>query len=255
MAFVQNLVRRMVALTEHERTRFDRQIRIPRWGVEGQERLKRARVGIIGTGGLGSPITIYLAVAGIGRIVLADGDVVERSNLNRQILHWDRDIGRKKAASAEEKLRQLNPEMEIISYDREITGENIEEVFRDVDAVVDALDNLPSRFLLNEFAVRHRLPLFHGAVWGLEGRASTIIPGKTVCLRCIYPEELPEEVFPVAGVTPALIGVIQATEVLKYFTGIGELLLNQLLIYDGEMMSFSKLSLKRESHCPVCGSL
>jgi len=245
----------MATLTEHDRTRFDRQIRIPRWGVAGQERLKRAKVGIIGTGGLGSPITIYLAVAGIGRIVLADGDVVERSNLNRQILHWDRDIGRKKAASAEEKLRQLNPEMEIISYDRESTGENIEEVFRDVDAVVDALDNLPSRFLLNEFAVRHRLPLFHGAVWGLEGRASTIIPGKTVCLRCIYAEEIPEEVFPVAGVTPALIGVIQATEVLKYFTGIGELLLNQLLIYDGEMMSFSKLSLKRESHCPVCGSL
>jgi len=245
----------MATLTENDRTRFDRQIRIPHWGVEGQERLKCAKVGIIGTGGLGSPITIYLAVAGIGRIVLADKDVVERSNLNRQILHWDRDIGRKKAASAEEKLRQLNPEIEIVSYDREITGENIEEVFRDVDAVVDALDNLPSRFLLNEFAVRHRMPLFHGAVWGLEGRASTIIPGKTVCLRCIYPEELPEEVFPVAGVTPALIGVIQATEVLKYFTGIGELLLDQLLIYDGETMSFSKLSLKRESQCPVCGSL
>ena len=242
----------MATLTENDRIRFDRQIRIPGWGAEGQQRLKSAKVGIIGTGGLGSPITVYLAVAGVGSIVLADKDVVELSNLNRQILHWDRDIGRKKAASAEEKLKQLNPEIEIISYDGEVTGANIEEVFRDVDAVVDALDNLPSRFLLNEFAVRHRVPLFHGAVWGLEGRASTIIPGKTVCLRCIYPEELPEEIFPVVGVTPALIGVVQATEVLKYFTGIGELLLDQLLIYDGEMMSFSKLSLKRAPHCPVC---
>ena len=242
----------MATLTENDRIRFDRQIRIPGWGAEGQQRLKSAKVGIIGTGGLGSPITVYLAVAGVGSIVLADKDVVELSNLNRQILHWDRDIRRKKVESAEEKLKQLNPEIEIVSYEGEITGENIEEVFRDVDAVVDALDNLPSRFLLNEFAVRHRVPLFHGAVWGLEGRASTIIPGKTVCLRCIYPEELPEEIFPVVGVTPALIGVVQATEVLKYFTGIGELLLDQLLIYDGEMMSFSKLSLKRAPHCPVC---
>ncbi|MCK5119089.1 MAG: HesA/MoeB/ThiF family protein [Candidatus Latescibacteria bacterium] len=245
----------MVSLTENDRIRFDRQMRISGWGAEGQKRLKRATVGIIGTGGLGSPITIYLAVAGVGRIVLADKDVVERSNLNRQILHWDRDIGRKKADSAEEKLRQLNPEIEIVSYGSEITGENIEEVFGEVDAVVDALDNLPSRFLLNEFAIRHRLPLFHGAVWGLEGRASTMIPGKTVCLRCIYPEELPGEVFPVAGVAPGLIGIIQATEVLKYFTGVGELLLNQLLICDAETMSFSKISLKRTPHCPVCSRL
>ncbi len=245
----------MKRLNDLDRIRFDRQMRIDGWGEKGQKKLKNATVGILGIGGLGSPISIYLAVAGIGRIILIDKDTVELSNLNRQILHWDRDIDKFKAQSAKQKLAEINSNIEIITYTEEANEDNIEILFNGVDAVVDALDNFESRFLLNKFAVKHKIPLFHGAVWGLEGRATTILPGKTICLNCIYKESPNKEKFPVAGVTPALIGSIQATEVLKYFTGIGELLANRLLIYDGEMMEFNQVTLNRDPDCPVCGKL
>lgn len=241
----------MVELTENDLKRYDRQMRI--WGEKGQKRLKKATVGIIGTGGLGSPITIYLAVAGIGKIIAADKDRVELSNLNRQILHWDKDIERKKADSAREKLEQMNPDIEIITYGEEVTEENIEKIFKGVNAVIDGLDNFPSRFILNEFAVRKKIPFFHGAVWGFEGRITTIIPKKTPCLKCIFPEAPPREVFPVVGVTPGVIGILQATEVIKYFTGVGKLLTNKLLIYHGDTLSFDEITIERNPECPVCG--
>jgi len=245
----------MKQLSETDRIRFDRQMRINGWGETGQKQLKNATVGIIGAGGLGSPIAIYLAVAGIGKLIIVDKDTIELSNLNRQILHWNYDIGALKTQSAQQKLHEINPDIEVVTYAEKATDDTIERLFNGVDAVVDALDNFESRFLLNRFAVTHRIPLFHGAVWGLEGRATTVLPGKTICLRCIYEKIPPSEVFPVVGVTPAIIGSIQATEILKYFTGIGELLANRLLIYDGEMMEFNQVTLERDPNCPVCKNL
>ena len=245
----------MSFLTENELRRYNRQMLISGWGEEGQLKLKRAKVGVIGAGGLGSPILIYLAVVGFGKIIAADKDKIELSNLNRQVLHWDKDIGREKAISAKEKLQQINPDVEITAVTSEVNEEKIEKIFSSVDAVIDALDNFESRMMLNKFAVEHRIPMFHGAVWGMEGRAMTIIPGETACFRCLYSESPPQEVFPVVGVTPALIGIIQVTEAIKYFTGVGELLKNQLLVYDGELMAFSKLRVNRDADCPVCGHL
>lgn len=234
--------------------RYDRQMRLEGWGEEGQGKLKQASVAIIGAGGLGCPISLYLAVAGIGRIKLIDFDVVDESNLNRQILHWDKDIGRPKPLSAAEKLQQVNGEVEVVPVCERLSDENVDELLGDVDAIIDALDNFPVRMLINGYAVRANKPLFHGAVWGFEGRATTILPRRTACLRCIYEAEPPAEVFPVVGVTPGIIAMVQATEVLKYFTGIGELLTNRYLLYDGLTMSFSTLNLKRRPDCPVCGN-
>jgi len=225
------------------------------WGEEGQTKLKGTTIGVLGAGGLGSPLLMYLAVAGFGKIIVADKDTPELSNLNRQILHWDKDIGRKKAESAAEKLRQMNRDIEIVAYAGEVTEYNIEQIFAGVNGVCDALDNFESRFVLNAFAVRHRIPLFHGAIWGLQGEATTIVPGESACYRCIYSEAMPGELFPVAGVTPGLIAIIQATEALKYFTGVGELLKDQLLIYEGDYMTFTKVKLKRNPDCPVCSDL
>lgn len=241
----------MITLTEQEKERYSRQILF--WGIESQERLKRAKVGIIGAGGLGSPILIYLAVAGIGKLIIADKDYVELSNLNRQTLHWHKDIGKEKTASAEEKLKTINPDIEIISYFGEVNQTNIDKIFGEADVLVDALDNFPSRFLMNEYVWKKKIPFFHGAIWGLEGRVTTFIPGETCCLQCLYSESPPKEVFPVVGVTPGLTAMIQSTEVLKYFTGRGRLLLNRLLIYEGETMKFREISLKKDSSCKVCG--
>jgi len=242
-----------LTLTEVERQKYDRQIRL--WGEEKQINLKKAKIGLIGTGGLGSPILLYLAVAGVGKIILADKDRVELSNLNRQVLHWNRDVGKNKPISAQEKLKEINPDMDIVIYCEEVGRDNIEQIFQNVDVVIDGLDNFPTRFILNEYAVKRRIPLFHGAIWGLEGRATTIIPGKTLCLHCFYKEAPPKEIFPVAGVTPGLIGIVQVTEVIKYFTQTGELLLNQLLLYDGETMTFRKIPLKKDPRCPVCAKI
>jgi adenylyltransferase/sulfurtransferase len=245
----------MSILTPNDHKRYHRQMMIDGWGKEGQEKLKQTTIGVLGAGGLGSPLLMYLTVAGFGKIIVADKDVIELSNLNRQILHWDKDIGRKKAESAKEKLQEMNRDVEIVAYTGEVTEENIEQIFTGVDAVCDALDNFEIRFVLNAFAVAHRIPLFHGAIWGLQGEVTTIIPGETACYRCLYSEAMPGGLFPVVGVTPALIAVIQATEAIKYFTGVGELLKDQLLLYEGESMTFSKVHIKRNSDCPVCGKL
>ena len=242
-------------LTPSERERYDRQIMIGEIGQEGQGKLKRSRVVIAGAGGLGSPIAIYLTAAGIGTIRVIDHDRVALSNLNRQVLHWEGDVGRKKVDSARSKLRNLNSTVDIQAVGETITEENVSELVDGCDAIVDAMDNLPTRYILNRCAIEKNIPFFHGAVHGFEGRVLTVLPGETACLRCMYRGLVPQEKFPVIGVTPAVIGSIQATEVIKYLLGIGKLLTNRLLIYDGLKATFSEFRLNKNPNCDHCGSL
>jgi adenylyltransferase/sulfurtransferase len=242
-------------LTPIEEERYDRQIMIREIGQEGQGKLKRSRVVIAGTGGLGSPIAIYLTAAGVGMIRMIDRDQVALSNLNRQILHWEEDVGRKKVDSAKTKLRKLNSAVEIQAIAETITESNVSELVEGCNVIVDAMDNLPTRYILNRCAIEKNIPFFHGAVNGFEGRAMTVIPGETACLRCMYRGLVPQEKFPVIGVAPAVIGSIQATEVIKYLVGIGKLLTNRLLVYDGLKVTFSEFRLNKNPNCDHCGSL
>jgi molybdopterin-synthase adenylyltransferase len=242
----------MAFLTSPELERYDRQIRIAEIGKMGQEKLKKARVLIAGAGGLGSPISIYLAAAGVGVIRIIDRDRVDASNLNRQVLHWNDDIGRAKADSALAKLSRLNPAIRMEAICDTITPENVAHLVAGFDLIVDATDNLPTRYLLNKTAIEKNIPFFHGAVQGFEGRATTVIPRKTACLRCMYRGPIPEETFPVIGVAPAVIGSIQATEVIKWIVGVGALLENRMLIYDGLAMRFSEFRIQRNPGCDHC---
>ncbi len=241
-------------LREEELQRYTRQTMIRGFGVEGQEKLKRAKVVVAGGGGLGSPIAIYLAVAGVGTIRIIDRDVVELTNLNRQVLHWQKDIGRRKVDSAAEKLGQLNDDIVIDPVAESMEASNIDRLVAGFDVIVDATDNLPTRFLLNEAAIRQKIPFVHGAVRGFEGRVTTILPGQTACLRCIYRGPLPQEKTPVIGVTPAVVGCLEATEAIKYIVGIGQLLANQLLVYDGLKMRFTTLAIRQDPNCSACGA-
>jgi adenylyltransferase/sulfurtransferase len=240
-------------LTAEERQRYDRQILIKEIGEEGQEKLKRARVLVAGAGGLGSPICLYLAAAGVGALRLVDGDEVALSNLNRQILHGERDIGRFKVHSARDKLGGMNATLKIEALETTITEDNLDGLLDGCELIVDALDNMPTRYLLNQAAIRHRIPFFHGAVSGFEGRAMTVLPGRTACLRCMYRGPVPAEKFPVIGVTPGIIGLIQATEVIKYIVGVGALLTDRLLHYDGLALAFTQFKVHRNPACDHCG--
>jgi len=224
-------------------------------GQEGQGKLKRSRVFIAGAGGLGSPVAIYLTAVGIGMIRVIDRDQVVLSNLNRQILHWEEDIGRKKVDSAKAKLRNLNSGVEIEAIAETITEGNVSQLVAGCDVIVDAMDNLPTRHILNRCAIEKNVPFVHGAVNGFGGRVMTIIPGQTACLRCMYRGPVPQEKFPVIGVAPAVIGSIQAAEVIKYLVGIGKLLTNRLLIYDGLKAAFSEFTVNKNPNCDHCGSL
>jgi len=237
-------------ITKEELKRYARQLYLI--GREGQDKLKRAKILIAGAGGLGSPIATYLALAGVGRIVIVDNDTVEVSNLNRQTLHWSSDVGRKKTTSAEEKIRAMNPYVEVEAISCTIEKANVTGVVGDADLIVDALDNFPARYLLNSVAVKRHIPFFHGAVRGFHGQAMTVIPYQTACLRCVFPQTPPAETFPIIGVTPGVIGSIQATEVIKYLTGKGELLTNRLLLWDGLSGKINFLQVKRNTSCPDC---
>ena len=242
-------------LTEKELQRYDRQIMIYGFGKEGQEKLKKAKVFLAGAGGLGSPIAIYLTAAGMGTLRIADHDTVELSNLNRQVLYWEENIGKGKTDAAAAKLRKLNSGTKIETIAETITEANVADLVGDGDLIVDAMDNLPTRYLLNKTAIVKGIPLFHGAVYGFEGRAMTVLPGKTACLNCLYHgATLPEEKFPIIGVTPAVIGCIQATEVIKYIVGLGNLLTDRLLNYDALGMKFTEFKIKRDPNCTVCGN-
>lgn len=230
--------------------RYDRQI--PLLGEDGQERIRDASVFIAGAGGLGSPSAIYLAAAGIGRIAIADFDTVDPSNLNRQILHWDDDVARMKADSAREKLEKINPDVEIDVIPEKIDEDNVFELVGGSDLIVDAMDNFRARYLLNKAAIARNIPLFHGAVHGFVGQVTTVIPGETACLRCIFPDDPSEGVFPIIGATCGVVASIQVTEVLKYISCTGTLAANRLLFWNGADTTMSEIRVERDPECVDC---
>jgi molybdopterin/thiamine biosynthesis adenylyltransferase len=241
-------------LTNYDLRRYDRQMLIRGFGGEGQRKLKGSTAFIAGCGGLGSPIATYLAVAGVGTLVIADMDIVDLSNLNRQILHWDKNVGEDKVKSAYDKLVQINPSINVVPFNGRVDEENVLELTKGCDIIMDALDNFETRYLLNRASLHYKIPMVHGSIWGLEGRVTTLVPGKTPCLECIVPKAPPEEVFPALGATAGVIGTIQATEAVKVLTGVGTPLINRLLIYDGEYMEFHELKIAPNPECPVCGT-
>ena len=240
-------------LNDYDLKRYDRQMMIRGFGEAGQKKLKNAKVFVAGCGGLGSPIAYYLAAAGFGHIVLVDMDVVDLSNLNRQILHWDANIGESKVKSGYEKLVQANPEIEVTPLNIKIDENNVYELTHGCDIIMDAMDNFETRYLLNRASLKHHIPYIHGSVWGLEGRVTTLIPDKTPCLECIFPKAPPKEKFPILGATPGVIGTIQVTEAVKFILGIGETLENRLLVYDGEYMQFHEIKICKNPDCAACG--
>jgi len=239
-------------LTEYDRERYDRQIMIPEIGEAGQARLQKAVVFIAGAGGLGSSVALYLAAA-VGSLRIVDNDTVTLSNLNRQILHGDPDIDKPKAGSAEEALARLNARVRLDCSADTITPGNVVDLVRGSDLVVDALDNIETRLLMNKAALNLKTPLVHGAVSGFEGRAMVVLPGKTACLGCFVRGKPQPGKFPVLGTTPAVIGAIQATEAVKALTGAGRLLAGRLLRYDGLALEFSEFKINQNPQCPDCG--
>lgn len=239
-------------LSDREKTRYNRQMMINGFGEEGQEKLKFTTALIAGAGGLGSPVSIYLTVAGVGKLRIVDNDKVELSNLNRQILYQDQDIGKNKADLAKEKTNKYNQDIEVETVNKKITEENIHELARDCDLIVDCMDNYPTRYILNVESQKRNIPLFHAAVEGMKGQVSTIIPGETACLKCIVPTPPPTEKFPVLGASPGLLGTIQAHEVIKYVVGTGNLLKNQLLIVENGT-NYRKINVQKNPECEVCG--
>ncbi|MFQ6066192.1 MAG: ThiF family adenylyltransferase [bacterium] len=241
-------------LNQKELKRYDRQIMI--FGKKAQEKLKKAKVAIVGLGGLGSPIGIYLTAAGVGYLLLIDEQKPELSNLNRQILHGEEDLNKKaKSVSAKEKLKQLNSQTKIKTWAKRISRKNIEDLLDEVDIAVDALDNFETRYLLNEFCVNHRKPFIHAAVEGFYGQITTIVPGRTACLNCIFPNPPPKIKFPIIGVTAGLFGVLEANEVIKLITGYGDTLMGKLFTYDLRDNEAECIDVKPNPSCPVCSEI
>ncbi len=241
-------------LTEQDKKRYHRQMMISGWGEEGQQRLKSSSVFVAGAGGLGSPVSMYLAVAGVGRLRLCDCDSPELSNLNRQILHNDSRIGVNKAESGKMTLGTLNPSIEIEAISTRIDANTVDELVGEADIIVDCMDNFPTRYVLNECAIRKGIPFVHGSIWGLEGKLTFIKSPETPCLKCIFPSAPPPEVFPVLGATPGVIGCLEAMEVLKHLTGVGENLKGKLLVWCGDEMEFLVYPVAKNPNCPACGA-
>jgi adenylyltransferase/sulfurtransferase len=241
-------------LTEYDLLRYRRQIFYPYLGEEGQEKLKNAHVVVAGVGGLGSPNAIYLAAAGIGHLTLIDNDVVTLSNLNRQILHYDQDIGREKVFSGADKLRLLNPTVQVTPVVERIDENNAANLIAGAQVVIDGLDNFETRLILNRACVALGIPFIHGGVHSLMGEVTTIIPGETPCFACLcqdVPEQ--EEEIPVLGPLPGMIACVQVMEAIKYLAGFGTLLTGRMLFIDGSDMTFSTIHIEKAKHCPVCG--
>jgi adenylyltransferase/sulfurtransferase len=241
-------------LTDEDLARYNRQIILPEFGEEGQKKLRQATVFVAGAGGLGSPVSIYLTCAGIGRIILVDYESVDISNLNRQILHWEEDVGEKKVVSGNRKLKKLNSTVDVTARAIRVTAENAEGLLDGVDLVMDCLDNMESRFVLNEACFRKGTPFIHGGLRGLMGEVTTIIPGETPCLECPFPRG-PErtEPFPVFGATAALVASLQVMEAIKLLAGFGELLTGRMLYIDGKEMQFRSIRMKKNQQCRICG--
>ncbi|MCI0572450.1 MAG: molybdopterin-synthase adenylyltransferase MoeB [Myxococcaceae bacterium] len=251
-------VERPFALTATQRERYRRHLVIPEVGEEGQVQLLKSRVLVMGAGGLGSPAALYLAAAGVGTLGIVDMDVVDLSNLQRQVLHTTGRAGQPKTASARDALQALNPDVRVVPFQERLTRENALTILQDFDVVVDGGDNFPTRYLLNDACVLLRKPLVHGSVFRFEGQVTTFIPGQGPCYRCLYPAPPPPELAPscaeagVLGVLPGVIGLLQATEALKLLLGRGEPLTGRLLTFDALGTRFSELKLRRDPACPVC---
>lgn len=245
-----------VLLTEQELLRYRRQIMMPDFGEEGQKRLKEAHVLVAGVGGLGSPVAIYLSTAGIGRLTIIDYDSVDVTNLNRQVLHWEEDVGRRKVESAEQKLARINSTTAIEALNVKITSDNIADLLRGVDLVMDCMDNMETRFLINEACIKKGIPMIHGGVREMLGEVTTIIPGKTPCLECLLPRDLSKkETFPIFGATAAMIASLQVLEAIKLISGIGRLLTNRMLFIDNGSIEFMMIDLQKRPECKVCGGI
>lgn len=248
------------ALTERERERYARHLTMEDVGEEGQLKLKKARVLCVGAGGLGSPAAYYLAAAGIGTLGIVDDDVVDRSNLQRQILHRDDRIGERKVDSARETLEGLNPDVDVIGHAERLSSQNIDRLIADYDIVLDGCDNFPTRYLVNDATVKHRKPCVHGSIYRFEGQVTVFWPGHGPCYRCLFPEPPPAEMAPscaeagVLGVLPGVIGVLEAIEVIKIVLGKGTLLLGRLLTYDALQARFRELRVRRDSACAYCAA-
>ncbi len=246
-------------LTTDDLSRYSRHLILPEVGMEGQRKLKAARVLCVGTGGLGSPLALYLAAAGIGTLGLVDFDVVDASNLQRQIIHSTKDIGRKKLDSAAEKLIALNPALNVVKHDTMLSSANALEILKDYDIVADGTDNFPTRYLVNDACVLLGKPNAYGSIFRFEGQASVFATEDGPCYRCLYPEPPPPGLVPscaeggVLGILPGLVGVIQATEVIKLILGKGSPLIGRLLLVDALSMRFRELKLRKNPECPVCG--
>ena len=246
-------------LTKDELSRYSRHLILPEVGEEGQRKLKAARVLCVGTGGLGSPLALYLAAAGVGTLGLVDFDVVDASNLQRQIIHSTADIGRKKLDSAAEKLKALNPGLNVIKHDTLLSSANALDILRDYDVIADGTDNFPTRYLVNDACVLLGKPNAYGSIFRFEGQASVFATKDGPCYRCLYPEPPPPGLVPscaeggVLGILPGLVGVIQATETIKFILGKGSTLVGRLLLVDALNMRFRELKLRKNPECPVCG--
>jgi adenylyltransferase/sulfurtransferase len=248
------------ALSNEEVKRYSRHLIMPEVGVDGQRKLKAGRVLCIGAGGLGSPAAMYLAAAGVGTIGIVDFDVVDMSNLQRQILHGTPDVGRSKLASARDRLHAINPEIAIETYETALSSENALELFEPYNVIIDGTDNFPTRYLVNDACVLLNRPNAYGSIFRFEGQASVFATKEGPCYRCLYPEPPPPGLVPscaeggVLGVLPGMIGVMQATEAIKLILGVGEPLIGRFLIYDALRMKFRELKLRKDPDCPVCGT-
>src|SRR5271170_5585946 len=249
-----------VTLSKDEILRYSRHLIMPEVGMEGQQKLKAARVLCIGTGGLGSPLALYLAAAGVGTLGLVDFDVVDYTNLQRQIIHSTADVGRKKLDSAADKLKAINPFIDLKTFDTMLDSSNALELFRDFDIIADGTDNFPTRYLVNDACVLTGKPNVYGSIFRFEGQASVFATKDGPCYRCLYPEPPPPGLVPscaeggVLGVLPGIVGSIQAAETLKLIIGKGESLIGRLLLFDALAMRFRELKLRKNPDCPMCGT-
>jgi molybdopterin/thiamine biosynthesis adenylyltransferase/rhodanese-related sulfurtransferase len=248
------------SLTPQQRSRYGRHLLIDEVGEEGQLKLLDSRVLMIGAGGLGSPASLYLAAAGVGTLGIVDGDIVDESNLQRQIVHSTAKLGHPKVQSAKETIEALNPDVKVIPYEERISSENIERILADGwDVILDGTDNFPTRYLLNDASVWHKIPVVHGSIYRFEGQVTVFKPFEGPCYRCLFPEPPPPEMAPscaeggVLGVLPGVIGSIQAAEALKLALGIGDTLVGRLLLYDALSGEFQEMKLRQDPACPVCG--
>ncbi len=243
-------------MNEKQHERYLRHIMLSEVGEAGQKKLLTGSVLIVGTGGLGSPVAMYLAAAGIGTIGIMDADKVDLSNLQRQVIHNMESLGKDKVLSAKERMTSINPDINIIDYSERLTNDNADEIIAKYEFVIDATDNLSSKFLIADSCYKTGVPYSHAGIKEFLGQTMTVIPGQTACYRCLFDEPVPgaDKPFGLFGVLPCVIGGIQATEAIKYILGIGELLINKILIYNALEMSFRKVDVAKNEHCRLCGN-